>query len=99
MLYQTVRKNFQKMFPSLVGFGWEKVWHGDMVVYAMQTRPQNSLEKTLKKVFYKIFDEGVSSFLSAVEPELLKIGYNIQATLHISVKNGYKTASSFHAGA
>lgn len=77
MLYQTVRKNFQKMFPSLVGFGWEKVWHGDMVAYAMQTRPQNSLEKTLKKVFYKVFDEGVSSFLSAVEPELLKIGYNI----------------------
>lgn len=61
MLYQTVRKNFQKMFPSLVGFGWEKVWHGDMVVYAMQTRPQNSLEKTLKAQEYLSVYKNISS--------------------------------------
>lgn len=72
-------QNFKKMFPSLVGFGWRKVWHGDMVAYAMEVPPQNKLEQVIYDEFHQCLSEqtGQAEFIRRLEPLLNDIGYNI----------------------
>lgn len=67
------------MFPSLVGFGWGKVWHGDMVAYAMEVPPQDKLEQVIYDEFHQCLSEqtGQAEFIRRLEPLLHDIGYNI----------------------
>lgn len=70
---------YQNIFPSLIGFGWNKVWHGDLIVYALNTPPKNALEQTIQQTFYQTTLKGQTEtkFINTLEPLLLKLGYNI----------------------
>lgn len=74
-----ISKKFKKLFPSLIGFGWNKTWHGERVDYALNHKPQNNLEKLIYKQFYinLLNGEPATGFIRNIKPLLKELGYNI----------------------